>query len=177
MDKQQLIENVIGLAKSTGKFTAVRGEDTDLVIEHVIVDAEYYKVVGEEKMKDVYRAYLLFDEEAKEVKYNEEITSSFRDVGLSVPDAKVSLSQRKSFFRGKVIAFGQSEKVWGIRKDDLSFDKVVDYSFNVKDVRKPIEEMLSQNGWKLKQVMLRRHATYRDNKDKEGKKGWFKWNR
>ena len=44
--------------------------------------------------------------------------------------------------------------------------KVVDYSFDVKSIRGPIEDMLSQNGWKLSLVTLRKDATYK-------KKGWF----
>ncbi|OLC25630.1 MAG: hypothetical protein AUJ08_00750 [Thaumarchaeota archaeon 13_1_40CM_3_50_5] len=169
MAKEQLIENVIALGKSTGKFTATKGDDSDLVIEHIIVDAEYYKVVGEEKTKKVYRAYMLFDEETKEAKYNEEMTDSSRDVGFSAADGKFSFGQKKSFFKGKVIGSKQTEKVWGIRKDDLSLSKVVDYTFDVKDIRKPIEEMLDQNGWKLSQVVFKKDATY---KKKDGG-GWF----
>jgi hypothetical protein len=161
MTKEQLIENVIAIGKSTGKFTATKGDDTDLVIKHIIVDAEYYKLVGEEKTKKVYRAYMLFDEGTKEAKYNEEMTDSSRDVGFGAADGKFSFGQKKSFFQGKVIGSKQTEKVWGIKKDDLSFGKVVDYTFDVKEVRKPIEEVLAQNGWKLSQVVSKKDVTYK----------------
>ena len=46
--------------------------------------------------------------------------------------------------------------------------KVVDYSFDVKSLRKPIENLLNENGWKLIQVITRKEASY-----KKKKKGWF----
>jgi len=99
-----------------------------VVIERMIVDADYYKADGggEEKIERVYRAHVLLNETHKE--------------------------------------FG---KTWAIRKEDAATGKVIDYSFDVKSIRNPIEEMLSQNGWKLSLVTLRKDASYK-------KKGWFR---
>lgn len=59
--------------------------------------------------------------------------------------------------------------VYGIKKDDLSFGKVADFSFDVKDFRRPIEELLNANGWKLSQVTLRKDAEY----PKKKRFGWI----
>jgi hypothetical protein len=74
----------------------------------------------------------------------------------------------KSMFRGKVIGLKESGKTWGIRKDDLTPGKVVDYSFDVKDVRQPIEQALVSSGWKLVLVTSRKDVSY------PKKKGWFR---
>jgi len=69
---------------------------------------------------------------------------------------------------GRVIGLKESGKAWGISKDDLTPGKVVDYSFDVNDVRQPIEQALVAAGWKLVLVTSRKDASY------PKKKGWFR---
>ena len=57
------------------------------------------------------------------------------------------------------------QKTWGI-KSNMMPGKAVDYSFDVKSIRNPIEILLNENGWKLVQVLSRKEASYK-------KKGWF----
>src|SRR5271157_1160037 len=72
--KDHLTQTLTQLGSQTGEFTVSKGDDTDLVIEHKIEDAEYYKLVGKQKILKNYRAYVLFDEATKEARYNEELT-------------------------------------------------------------------------------------------------------
>lgn len=46
--------------------------------------------------------------------------------------------------------------------------KVIDdyYSFDVKSIRNPIENLVNESGWRLVQVLSRSEASYK-------KKGWF----
>jgi hypothetical protein len=46
--------------------------------------------------------------------------------------------------------------------------KLVDYSFDVKSLRNPIEKLLNENGWKLIPVITRKEAS-----NEKKKKGWF----
>jgi hypothetical protein len=165
--KDQLARTITELGSQTGKFTASKGKDTDLIIEHKIVDAEYYKLVGKEKILKMYHAYVFFVEATHEAKYNEEISEVSSSGGLDLGSGTFGFSASKSTFHGKVIGMKETQKVWGLKKEDLTPGKVVDYSFDVKDIRQPIEEALAANGWKLVLVTLRKDASY------PKKKGWF----
>jgi hypothetical protein len=174
--KGEIIQSIVDLASKTGEFTAEKGkEDTDLVIEKKIVDAAYGKVAGAEKIKKTYRAYILFDESTYEAKYNEELTESSDNIDLSSSSSSrsndntergtMSFGTSKKLFRGRMLAHKEMQKTWGV-KPDMTPGKVVDYSFDVKSIRNPIEKILNENGWKLVQVISRKEASYK-------KKGWF----
>jgi hypothetical protein len=162
--KHQLANGIIDLGTKTGEFSASNGNDTDVVIEREIVNADYYKVVGEEKIKKNYRAYVLLDEGKQEARYNEEMTeaSSNANVGLG----GMSFGTSKSFFKGKTWGTKEFGKTYAIKKDTLEPGKVVGYSFDVKKIRGPIEDMLTQHNWKLTLVTSRKDASYK-------KKGLF----
>ncbi len=162
--KDELIKGIIKLGAKTGEFSASKGKDTDLVIERDIVDADYYKLVGQEKIKKTYRAYMLFEESKQEVKYNEEITEASSNLGAGTRG--ISFGTSKSFFKGKTFGYKEFGKTYAIKKDTLTAGKVVDYSFDVKKIRGPIEDLLAHNKWKLVLVTPRKDASYR-------KKGLF----
>jgi hypothetical protein len=161
------MQSIIETGARSGQFTASKGKDTDLIIEHKIVDAEYYNLVGKEKILKMYHAYVLFDEATHEAKYNEEISEGSSGGGLNLESSTIEFGASRNKFRGRVIGMKETQKVWGIKKEDLTPGKVVDYSFDVKDVRQPIEQVLEANGWKLVQVTLKKDASY------PKKKGWF----
>jgi hypothetical protein len=170
--KGEIIQSIVDLASKTGEFIAQKGKDTDLVIEKKIVDAAYGKVAGAEKIKKTYRAYILFDESIQEAKYNEELSESSDNVDLmssrsndNTERGTMSFGTSKKLFRGRMLAHKEMQKTWGI-KPDMTPGKVVDYSFDVKSIRNPIEKILNENGWKLVQVISRKEASYK-------KKGWF----
>jgi hypothetical protein len=115
----------------------------------------------------MYRACVLLDETSHEAKYNEEITQLLQDEVFNPSTGEASFGISKSLFRGKTFVHKEFGKTWTIKKENEMPGKVIDYSFDVKSIRNPIEEMLSQNGWKLSLVTLRKDATYK-------KKGWFR---
>lgn len=57
--KGEIIQSIVDLASMTDKFTIVKSEDTDLVIEKKIVDAAIDKASGAEKIAKTYRANTL----------------------------------------------------------------------------------------------------------------------
>ena len=168
-NKGQLIEDIVQLGSRTGQFSASKGKDTDVFIERKIVDADYYKAdsSGEEMIERRYKAYVLLDELSHEAKYNEEITQLSHDESLNPSTDEASFGVSKSLFRGKTFVHKEFGKTWAIKKENEMPGKVIDYSFDIKSIRNPIEELLSQNGWKLSLVTLRKDATYK-------KKGWFR---
>ena len=174
--KSELIQSIVDLLSSTEKkFTIVKGEDTDLVVEKKIVDAAIEKHSGAEKVAKTYKAYILFDESAHEARYNEELTESSANLDFDSSSRKnhdnsgiggtMSFGTSKKFFRGRMLAHKEIRKTWG-SKGDMMPNKVIDYSFNVKSIRDPIEKLVNESGWKLVQVTSRSDAAYK-------KKGWF----
>jgi hypothetical protein len=174
--KGEIIQSIVDLASSTDKFTIVKSEDTDLVVEKKIVDAAIDKVSGAEKVAKTYTAYILFDESSHEAKYNEKLTESSANIDFDSSSSRsndnsgmgtMSFGTSKKFFRGRMFAHKEIRKTWGSKGDTLP-SKVIDYSFDVKSIRDPIENLVSESGWKLVQVISRSEASYK-------KKGWFRF--
>ncbi len=156
LSKEDLSQKLVELSQQSDQFTLNKSPETDFVVERKIVDASGYGIAGVDELKKTYKAYLLLDEEKHEARYNEEMHESSRELGPS------GLSGEKKFFRGKVIGSKQFGKEWGFKKggDPTSFDKVYDYSFDVKKLREPIKKLVEESGWKFKQVTFKRDATH-----------------
>src|ERR671925_1562804 len=111
--KGELIQSIVDLLSSTEKFTIVKGEDTDLVVEKKIVDAAIEKPSGAEKVAKTYRAYILFDESSHEARYNEELTESSANLDFDSSSRNnddnsriggtMSFGTSKKFFRGRML--------------------------------------------------------------------------
>ena len=158
ISKKDLLSQILQLGSSSSEFTVNTSNETDLVVERKIVDAEYYKVVGKEGLKETYKAYLLLDECRDEARYYEIITSEAKSAGIFPTP---SLHVEKEFVKGKTLFKKESGKAWGWKKPDpRSFGKVYDYEFDVRKIREPIKNLIEQNGWKFTQVLQKSNATY-----------------
>jgi hypothetical protein len=172
--KGEIIQSILDLASRTDNFTIIKSEDTDLVVEKKIVDAAIDKASGAENIVKIYRAYILFDESSHEAKYNEELTESSDKVNLNSSSTSngnaglgtMSFGMSKKFVRGRTFAHKETRKTWTSKGDKMP-SKVIDYSFDVKSIRNPIENLVNESGWKLVQVLSRSEASYKK------KKGWF----
>jgi len=158
ISKDILLRQILQLGSSSSEFTVNTSNETDLVVERKIVDAEYYKVVGKEELKETYKAYLLLDEGRYEAKYYEIMTSEAKSAGIFPTP---SLHVKKEFVKGKTLFKKESGKAWGWKKPDpRSFGKVYDYEFDVRKIREPIKSLIERNGWKFTQVLEKGNATY-----------------
>jgi len=162
--KGELIARVIELGAKSGQFTASKGKDTDVVIEREIVNADYYELVGEEKVKKNYQAYMLLDEGVQDAKYNEQLTDASSKATVGPDGLKFGTS--KGFFKGKTFGTKEFDKTFAIKKDTKEPGKVVDYTLEVNRIRNPIQDLLSQSNWKFTLVTSRKDASYK-------KKGLF----
>src|ERR687891_2580895 len=128
--KGELIQSIVDLASSTDKFTVVKSEDTDLVVEKKIVDAAIDKASGAENVAKTYKAYILFDESSHEARYNEELTESSANLDFdsssrnnddnSRMGGTISFGTSKKFFRGRMFAHKEMRKTWGSKGDMMS---------------------------------------------------------
>lgn len=158
ISKNDLLRQILQLSSSSNEFTANTSNETDIVVKRRTLDAEYYKVVGKEGLKETYKAYLLLDEERHEARYYEIITSEAKSADISPAS---NLHVEKEFFKGKTLFKKESGKAWGWETSDpRSFGKVYDYQFDVRKIREPIKSLIEQNGWKFTQALQKGNATH-----------------
>ena len=146
-------EKLLTLGASSQLFTIRAGEDCDLYLEHMIVDAKYYGVASKEKLKKQYAAKIWLVEEERVVKYREIIEEQSSSVGvLPVP----KLTTEKSFFKGKVLFKKEMGVGVGFKKplDPSNFGTVYKYDFDVNKIRGPVKELVEANGWKFEQIIM-----------------------
>jgi hypothetical protein len=175
LSKDKLIDSIIDNGSKTGQFSASRGKDTDITIETKIIDIEYDGDSGREKIDKTYRAYILLDESTQEAKYYEEIAESSQGFNAGVSTGNISFGTSKSFSKGKTIGHAEFEKTWSYNKRDnenntnndnneTAKEKGRNISYDIKQIQRPIEQMLSQNGWKLSLVTSKKDAPYKKEK-------------
>lgn len=181
LSKDKLIDSIIDNGSKTGQFSASRGKDTDIIIETKIIDTEYNGDSGREKIDKTYRAYILLDESTQEAKYYEEIIESSQGFNAGVSSGNISFGSSKSFFKDNTIGHKEFGKIWSYNKRDNENNNTNNYnnnetakekgrniSYDIKQIRGPIEQMLSQNSWKLSLVVSKKDASYKKEKKMVG---------
>lgn len=151
--RNKLIEAILTLAKNSGDFTVSPSTDCDLRVEQKIVDATYYGVTSQEKVRKTYRAKMWLNDDVKVVKYQEILADTSRSIGV-LPTPKLEFG--KSMFKGKVLFKKERGAAFGFKKplDPTSFGKTYDYSFDVEKIRGPIRKTVEAAGWKFEHVIL-----------------------
>jgi len=151
--RNQLIQTLLRLGDDNPNFRIVPSYESDLLLEQRIVDAKYYGIASEEKLKKTYRARVWLDEAQREVKYQAILADESRSIGV-FPAPKLELE--KSVIRGKVLFKKEKGIAFGFKKpfDPTSFEKAYDYSFDVGKIRAPIKRAVEDAGWKFNQIIL-----------------------
>ena len=151
--RDDLIRSLLKLGESNSEFSIVRSEESDLLLERRIVDAKYYGVASEEKLRKTYRARMWLDDAKKEVRYQEILEDQSGSVGV-VPTPKLNFE--KTFMKGKVLFKKEKGIAFGFKKplDPGSFGKVYDYSYDAEKIRTPVRHIVDAAGWKFNQVIL-----------------------
>lgn len=143
---------LLELGSSNPLFSIKPGDDCDLYLEHLIVDAEYYGVASKEKVKKRYSAKIWLVERDRTVKYREILKAETGSLGV-LPAPKLTLE--KSFIKGKVLFKKEKEVAFGFKKpaDPTSFEKVYQYDFDVERIRGPVKQLIESEGWKFEQII------------------------
>lgn len=103
-----------------------------------------------EDCQDLQSKYSV-DESSHEAKYNEELTESSDNVNFDSSSRSndtagmgtMSFGTSKKFFRGRMFAHKETRKTWSSKGDAMA-SKVIDYySFDVKSIRNPIENLVN----------------------------------
>ena len=139
-------QRLLALNRETAPYQIRDGsaEGVDLIAEWKIVDARWYEIFAKANLTKVFRIYMKFDEARHEVRAkDEEYTVEWR---AGVPSLSLSASkfsgQKTSIEFGTAYAF----------TEELKPGQVYNYRFNTNEIKKPIQEAVTDCGWTYKGV-------------------------
>ena len=143
---EEVRQHLLGLNRETAPYQIRDGsaEGVDLIAEWKIVDTRWYEIFAKANLTNVFRIYMKFDEAKQEVRAkDEEYTVEWRAgvPSLSVAASKFS-GQKTSIEFGTAYAF----------TEELKPGQVYNYRFNTNEIKKPIQEAVTDCGWKYKGV-------------------------
>ncbi len=133
--------------------------ETDLEIEWKITDASWFAIFGQERLQKTYRAFMVLDDLRRSVRYCEEMATVQWVASASDP-AQPAISYQNQFFRGRILF----QKSWEVKtgiKEDLTIGKVYEYKFDIRQVREPVKQLITDSGWEFVPVVRKKHATFK----------------
>jgi len=157
LSPDQLKQKLLAINSPTLPYQIKPTGETELEVEWKIADASWYAVFGKERLRKVYRAFMVIDALRLSVRYCEELVT-VRWVANVDGTARPALSYQKEFFRGRIL-FQKSWEVGVGIKEDLSIGKVYEYKFDIGYIRDPIKKAVIESGWEFVPVMNKNHAT------------------
>jgi hypothetical protein len=137
---------LLGLNRPGAPFQIIDGhsEQVDLIAEWKIVDAQWYEIFAKAGLHKVFRVYMKLDPEKHDVwAMDREYSVEWR---AGVP----SLSAAASTFKGQQqsIEFGKAYAF----TETLAPGQVYNYRFDTRELKQPIQEIVTSLGWTYKGV-------------------------
>ena len=127
------------------------GEEGDVVAEWKIVDASWYEIFAKANLEKSHTIRLGLSQKDNEVRVLEE--SREVEWRAGVP----TLSASYEAFRGRTLVSKEYETVFAWKgPNPLDYGRVYEYSFDVSDMKDPIAEVVTGNGWTYRPVTSRR---------------------
>ena len=130
------------------------GESGDLVAEWKIVDAKWLEIFAQSGIEKTHRIYLTLALSDTEVRVLEESWDVAWKAG--VPEISVSAEA----FRGRTMgskSFGTGYAFKGV--SPLDYGQVYEYRFDVSEMKDPIAEVITGNGWTFRPVVSKGKLT------------------
>lgn len=146
LSAEEVRQRLLALNRETAPYQIRDGsaEGVDLIAEWKIVDTKWYEIFAKANLTKVFRIYMKFDEAKHEVRAkDEEYTVEWRAgvPSLSIAASKFS-GQKTSIEFGTAYAF----------TEELKPGQVYKYRFNTNEIKKPIQEAVTDAGWTYKGV-------------------------
>ena len=143
---EQLRNAILALNRDTAPYRIGPCDDPgcDLVAEWRIVDAKWYEIFAKAGLKKTFRIKMRLDEARHEVRaVDEDYTVSWR---AGVPHLELEASG----FRGQKteVSFGTAYAF----TEELRPGQIYRYRFNSSELKKPLQEAVTGQGWTWKGV-------------------------
>ncbi len=148
LPREQVIARLQALNRETAPYCLRDGkaEGVDIVAEWKIVDARWGDVFAKAGLTKVFRILLRLDEAKHEVRALD------REYSVSWSTGVPSLELATSTFRGQTqsVEFG---KAYAFTEKGQS-GEVYNYRFDTREIKKPIQDIVTGCGWTYKGVTL-----------------------
>ena len=139
-------QRLLALNRETAPYQVIDGssENVDLIAEWKIVDAKWYETFAKANLTKVFRIYMKFDEANHQVRAKDE--EYMVEWKAGVPSLSMSVSK----FQGQTtsIEFGTAYAF----TEELKPGQVYKYRFSTNEIKKPIQEVVTDSGWIYKGV-------------------------
>lgn len=146
LSAQEVTERLMALNRVSAPYQIRDGRDenADLVAEWKIVDAQWYEIFAKAGLSKVFRIYLKLHPEQHELR------ASDREYTVEWSAGIPSLSLAASAFRGQKqsIEFGKAYAF----TETLTPGEVYNYRFDTRELKGPIQEVVTACGWTYKGV-------------------------
>lgn len=126
------------------------GPEADLIVEWKFADATWWGILSKSGMRKAYRLRLYFDAATARCGALDEFGEIEWSAGL-LGAPKVHF--RRSFFRGIQIARLERGVVYGMKGPAGPLAKVVDYKFDIAEVKQPIMAEVLAAGWTWRPIL------------------------
>lgn len=132
---------ILALNRDTAPYLISECDDgsCDLVAEWKIVDAKWYEIFTKAGLKKAFKVKMRLDLE------NSEVRAVDQDYTISWKAGVPSLELQASGFRGQKteMSFGTA---YGFT-EELKLGKIYNYRFNSSEVKTPLQQVVTDNGW------------------------------
>jgi hypothetical protein len=154
--RTELMKKIMALGGEKVPFKIESSDETDIIVELKVVDAQWYEIFAKAGLSKTYKIYLLLDDAMGEVRALERIGEVSWKAGVP------KISYEKSNFQGRTIAHKEFGTAYAFKEPKpTSFGKVYEYSLDVNDVKKPLIDVITSAGWSYVPVMRMRKVRRR----------------
>ena len=132
---------ILGVNRETAPFQIMPDDSGkgDFMAEWKVVDAKWHEIFAKAGLQKTFRIYMKLDPLKHEVRaVDEEYTVSWR---AGVPTIALAVSK----FRGQKqeVSFGAAYAF----TEEFNPGEVYNYRFNTNEIKKPLQEAVTSNGW------------------------------
>lgn len=146
LSPEEVRNRLLAINRPTAPFQIIDGKEknVDLIAEWRIVDAKWVEIFAKAGLTKVFRIYMRLDPEKNEVRARDREYTVEWSAGIP------SLSLAASAFKGQLtsVEFGSAYAF----TEELAPGQVYKYRFNTGELKKPIQQVITESGWTYKGV-------------------------
>ena len=156
VSRSELVRRLTALNAPDRPWIARMGPEADLIVEWKYADATWWGVLAKSGLRKSYRLRLYFDEANHRCGALDEFGELDWSAGL-LAAPRVHFSS--SFFRGVQLVRMERGVAYGLKTPTGGPTKVLDYKFDINDVKQPVIDAVTGGGWTYQPVLRPRRRT------------------
>lgn len=151
VDRKALTQRLLALNAPDRPWLVRHDDKADLVVEWKFADATWWGVLAKSGLRKVYRLRLYLDEQGHRCGALDEVGEVDWSAGV-LGSPRVTF--QKSFFRGVQLVSRERGIAYGFKTaTGGGADKVLDYSFDIDALKRPVIEAVTAGGWTYQPVL------------------------